>query len=801
MKPRLWYPQLDVYDAIRRMSVILARWKYDPPSVERMYIVDFYFANPSLLHSTSLPQDVRTAFNALRICRPEKLFVSLPSAPILFHKMAEVQRQAIRGLAGKGLVDSDAISKGADEVFCQRCGNGCQRHTRLRRGIGGGRSRLPGDPVCNGRPPGHRSTASSNGLTPGELMRRIGFMLRQLRVLSRGQAVYSQPFQPGVNIIAGENGSGKSTIADFIFYALGGEFDDWKTAARRCDEVQAEVLTPNGVLTLKRTIESKQTPISVFFGPMVAAHESALDRWQRYPIRRQESRESFSQIMFRSSGLPEAQSEGASNITMHQILRLLYSDQRTPAPRLFRFELFDTEAIRTAVGELLCGSDAYEGYALELELRSLQKKYEDSSRELKSAVLLFPSERALSTAFGIDTELDNLRREAAALGREIDDVDELVETLSVTTFTRERRAAYNAVDKAKSAVSITERTLASVGLELEEISSFQQYLEDLHRKLANAEQAAEVIGAIDFIHCPSCLTKLDPPVPGVCAVCGSPTDPEEQQSKYLQIRLDIQSQLRESSQLNESRSFQRTKLSEQLRREQAVYKEQLSEFATKYSQSNSPREAFLAGRFKRIGQIEEGIKRLEEFRLLASKIEALSEQKDTLERRIKTLREHAEAQRRAKDKRVRQALAAISTVGVNILANDLPRQDEFARANVLQLEFGDDAILVDGTVNFAESSNVVLKNAALLAFLSAACKDSNFYHPRFLLMDNVEDKGMEQVRSHNFQRLIVAESDRAEYDHQIIYTTSMIDPTLANARLLKGSIYTKESRTLNFPNT
>jgi hypothetical protein len=43
---------------------------------------------------------------------------------------------------------------------------------------------------------------------------------------------------------------GKSTIADFIFYILGGEFDNWKTVAANCNEVQAEVVTQGGVLTL-----------------------------------------------------------------------------------------------------------------------------------------------------------------------------------------------------------------------------------------------------------------------------------------------------------------------------------------------------------------------------------------------------------------------------------------------------------------------------------------------------------------------------------------------------------------------
>ncbi|WP_431197845.1 AAA family ATPase [Roseibium album] len=41
--------------------------------------------------------------------------------------------------------------------------------------------------------------------------------LNRLRILRRGQTAYDQNFHEGVNIIRGDNGSGKSTIADFIF--------------------------------------------------------------------------------------------------------------------------------------------------------------------------------------------------------------------------------------------------------------------------------------------------------------------------------------------------------------------------------------------------------------------------------------------------------------------------------------------------------------------------------------------------------------------------------------------------------
>jgi hypothetical protein len=71
MTGRLWYPQLDIYDSIRRMAGLLSLWPSKSlPSVERLYIADFYLANPPLLHKTHMPNDVRKKFTSLNILKP-----------------------------------------------------------------------------------------------------------------------------------------------------------------------------------------------------------------------------------------------------------------------------------------------------------------------------------------------------------------------------------------------------------------------------------------------------------------------------------------------------------------------------------------------------------------------------------------------------------------------------------------------------------------------------------------------------------------------------------------------------------
>ena len=66
-----------------------------------------------------------------------------------------------------------------------------------------------------------------------EFLLKLFLMLNRLVIYRGGQAAYDEHFHEGVNIIRGENGSGKSTIMDFIFHVFG-EVGGWKEYAFRC---------------------------------------------------------------------------------------------------------------------------------------------------------------------------------------------------------------------------------------------------------------------------------------------------------------------------------------------------------------------------------------------------------------------------------------------------------------------------------------------------------------------------------------------------------------------------------------
>jgi len=200
-----------------------------------------------------------------------------------------------------------------------------------------------------------------------------------------GHIAYDERFHEGVNIIRGENSSGKSTILNFIYYGLGGDLSDWSETALLCSRVTLEILVNGKIATLSREVSDQSgQPMDIYGGDLDTAVKAPRAEWIRYPYRRSQSKESFSQALFRLLGMPEVGNDVSGNITIHQILRLLYADQLSPVESIFKFERFDPPTLREAVGRLLCGAYDNKLYENELRIRELSKEFDTVSGELRS---------------------------------------------------------------------------------------------------------------------------------------------------------------------------------------------------------------------------------------------------------------------------------------------------------------------------------------------------------------------------------------------------------------------------------
>lgn len=624
------------------------------------------------------------------------------------------------------------------------------------------------------------------------------FALKRVRI-TRGKAVaYDELFHRGVNIIRGENSSGKSTISDFIFYGLGGEFDRWKDAARNCSAVRMEIETEQSTITVQRSVGTKQEPILVFYGSLEESLTKGIDDWQKVPIRRSSggTELSFTQVLFRAAGIPEAPNVGNSNITMHQILRLLYADQQTPPGKLFRFESFDTREIRETVGQLLIGVNGYELYEGLIRLRALKNDFADKDRLYKAAIMSLPNAEGLTSIAVLERRLAELSAEKIRIASEIRNVDALVGEDQSKQFVVERQHMRRRLQKLTSELQDREQQLVDLDDEQTELRQFVEHLEQQLTALSAAEDLSTKLGSIEFQYCPACLKPLDDTDAQHCIVCNEVVDEEKTRSRYFELRVDNELQIRESRQLLASKAAEVDKLNNETRALRREYSSGIAEFSSRYDVSNSPRESFLAERYKLLGSLEREAAYMEELRATLQRIDELSAERARLNDDIVALEARTKRLTALSTARVTKAMNLVSLIGKRILKKDLQREDTFENPATFTVNFGDDAMLVDGKMNFAESSNVVLKNTSIVSLLLAACFDADFWHPKFLLMDNIEDKGMEQDRSHNYQNLLIEESANAKFPHQIIFTTSMLDPKLEGSGLTVGPKYTRDHKTL-----
>lgn len=624
------------------------------------------------------------------------------------------------------------------------------------------------------------------------------FALKRLQITQGSHIAYDQTFHRGVNIIRGENSSGKSTISDFIFYGLGGEFDRWKDAARYCTAVRLEIECEQATLTVHRVVGTKLEPTFVFYGGLEESLGKSVDHWQRVPIRRPSGGKdlSFTQVLFRASGIPEAPNAANTNITMHQILRLLYADQQTPPGKLFRFESFDTRDIREAVGQLIIGVNGYDLYEGQISLRELKAEYAEKDKLYSAALLALPSAEGLGSISALDIRLRDLATNRDRILTEIRNVDSLVAEEQSQKFVSERRAMLTRVRKLALDAQKNEQRISDLTDEQGEIEQFIGHLEAQLATLNAASTLADKLGSIEFQFCPACLKPLSDVDGQHCVVCHEVVDDDKVRSKYFEIKIDNELQIRESRQLLKSKAADLEALQSDGRGLRRSYAAAIAEFSSRYDVSNSPRESFLAERNKQLGRLESEAAYLEELRSSIEKLDELSKARATLNDDIEILQARLRRLEAASNARTVKAMESISSIGRRLLTSDLQREDSFENPSTFSVNFGDDAMLVDGKMNFAESSNVVLKNTAILSLLLAATYDAAYWHPKFLLMDNIEDKGMEQERSHNYQKLIVTESNKAKFPHQIIFTTSMISPELEDSGLTVGPKYTRQNKTL-----
>lgn len=625
--------------------------------------------------------------------------------------------------------------------------------------------------------------------------------LTRMVVMQSGHRAWDEKFHPGVNVIRSQgNSGGKSSIADLIFFGLGGDFIAWKPEAGSCDTVYCEVNLSGVTATLRREISPTRTqPMWIYFGDFERAQASGPDGWQRYGYSRIQGRESFTQVLFRTMGMPEVPVEAESNLTIHQALRLMYVDQMTPVDRIFRFEAHDSANRRQALGDLLCGLFDDRIYPAQLKLRDVEKAYEVTTTQLNALI-------ALLSRVDTDFRPEALALKRAALVKERDELLALIPALKRDRFkvneggSREHgllSAMQNDLEKMNTDLS---NLRVEVGQLSFQITDADELIEDVEKSLAQLTQADAVRGALGPISlefCPSCMSPLEPAKDDhTCRLCHSATEPEEDRSRYARMRNELAMQLKESSKLQAERREKLNALRHEMARMTNIRDILLTEFMSISRSYVSEADSSIDIALGRVGYIERNLVEIEQQERMSVEVTTLTAYKAQLNDQISNLKANIGIWTRDRERKQTEAYRMVRTLTAEILSRDIQSESEFTLDSNVYFNFAEDRISINDKFGFSASSLTIIRNAFHLALHLSSCAQRDFKYPRFTLMDNIEDKGMTPARSQNFQHLILDLCARYGTNHQLIFTSSMLAPDLDRVGLTVGELYSFTNKSL-----
>jgi hypothetical protein len=209
--------------------------------------------------------------------------------------------------------------------------------------------------------------------------------VKRLIVKKPNKTVYDELFHSGLNILSGCNGGGKTSVIQLLLFGLGYEVKDWKDVASKCNDVYVE-LKINGVYItfLRCNLGKEKQAINICFKPYKESILSGPDEWKNFPYAISSTKERFSQKIFSLMGIPEAKADPTTNITFHQLLRLLYSDQSNPSGNIFNFEMFDSALKRDAIGNYLLGINDDDLHNAKMKQQVVTKRLEKVINKLKA---------------------------------------------------------------------------------------------------------------------------------------------------------------------------------------------------------------------------------------------------------------------------------------------------------------------------------------------------------------------------------------------------------------------------------
>ncbi|MBP5980295.1 MAG: hypothetical protein KA748_08815 [Halomonas sp.] len=615
--------------------------------------------------------------------------------------------------------------------------------------------------------------------------------------VKRGSIIaFDEVFHHGVNVLFGKNGSGKTSVIQLLMYGLGYEVPNWKEEASLCDNIYIELKVNGSPVTIRRKNNgSDKQSMDFCFLEMDMALTSPLTNWFNYPYAIG-SKPSFSQQMFDVLGLPEAKADANNNnVTLHQIYRLIYADQSNTSSAIFNNEPFDSAFKRESVGKYLLGLYDNELYDAKIKLVEEEKNLQKIIAKLQAIQLVVGK-----TSFGedivtIEEQKKDILDKIAAINVEIIEIKEE----SLISYSSDKKETESS---AKDSVAIRNKLL-EVETEIQQLNynildseEFVSELIDKQCALRDSIKVGSFIDEFKFSSCPSCHQSLKEKATDCCGLCGEPRESINSSNSLLRMKNEIEIQLRESEKLLGKKKQKLTDLTTKRKELRTLFRKQISKVTATMSSVDASKEKQLFDLYRQTGELEEKLQTLDKIAELHNSLLELRSERDSVQAEVNRLNEKIELIGKQRFKREPEIQALISEKLCELLRKDNGSEKEFKNAEYAEFDFAANSVSVNGKTAFSESGIVLLNNAFHVALLMTSLEKTYVRLPRFLVLDGIENGGMEDERSKNFQKVIVEALSSYEVDFQLVFATKNIDESLKSKDYMVCEEYSDSNKSL-----
>ena len=604
--------------------------------------------------------------------------------------------------------------------------------------------------------------------------------VRKVRYEGRKYAYVSPILGDGLNILEGENGTGKSTFASLIYFGLGGRVESF--IAGKPDHHAEITGDEKNFVELSITIDEKPYSLKRFIGTndIAILGDDMSDILSL--VRRDDTPKIFSDWILHKLGIEPVSIQygtysGKLNIT--DFMRLIYHDQAPDPSGIFKAVdvasfVTDSRVFREAVFEILIGKSFQDYYTALAEYRRVERQRAAAAKALdvfkEMSLGLQLGTEDLNIVF-LDKRLAELREQKERLIAYRRQLAKAPPPKVPGSVLPEWQRELLANQIKISSLSRTEANL------LDEVSKLRQLKAEL---VSEATQLRKMMFAHEELNlfpantCPYCLKQVER-IPHRC-ICGSEVlegDYEKffyDSAEYLAILKSRQKnvetvEVAAAAVMEELDLLRRTKegaVTETIRIEALIAQ------AVDESDSQINLQLFEEAE-ERLSVVREEIGKLEQQRELERRREALEEDLrsasaslDDYKKRVDQLATAAQVDIQSK----RQAFSKIY--------NDMMR---LALEDCRSASIGEDYMpLVNGGVYTEASAGVPRRLLYYASILEMSLVDETVKFPRFLLIDTPETSGIDAERLKAAMTRIVEVVERGRKigrQCQVILTTGI----------------------------